>query len=289
VVGPKQIRWSAVTISMLRLTVFPLIAMLLAVTACGGPVDPAPDRTTKLSASPSGGAIASAGAPPSGMRSAPSPASVTPLPTLLATPSPATTVTKAPSAKPVSMTEQESGLVLVLREDARVNCEPRRSDLPIGATAGIECLIGSAIVERVGVYGFDYDPRAAAHAYLERMEREDVLGAGGDCRSGSPGDSPYEGSDGIPDEDSSQVTYKGALYAAARAGCFRNEDGVANFRATCDSDYIGVLGRTSALDDLTEWAMRVPDDEPYGAAPGLCFGSFGGGIDCPDMEEGDVC
>ena len=53
-----------------------------------------------------------------------------------------------------------------------------------------------------------------------------------------------------------------------------NEQGVANFRAICgEGAYIGVLGRTSRLDQLTTWALRWPDPENMSfPMPGLCAG-----------------
>ena len=89
------------------------------------------------------------------------------------------------------MSRYERKLMRFLREDARVRCAPRRSDLPPGATAAVECRVGSPLVERVGVYGFmaandagDADQTfldRAAIAYLDRMDRQGVLGASGDC------------------------------------------------------------------------------------------------------------
>jgi hypothetical protein len=57
-----------------------------------------------------------------------------------------------------------------------------------------------------------------------------------------------------------------------RVGCFRNEDGVANVRATCGAAYIGVLGRGTDLSDLTDWSWTYPKGyEPrMPDSPGIC-------------------
>ncbi|HEX6868685.1 MAG TPA: hypothetical protein VF119_07755 [Candidatus Limnocylindrales bacterium] len=174
------------------------------------------------------------------------------------------------------MRQQERFLVLGLREDVGQRCEPRRSGLPKGAIAGIECVVDVPFVDRVGVYGFDLDPTAAGLAYLERMEDEGVLGIEGDCRSGVPGDSSWDGPDGSED-NAWHVTFGRRVYSAARFGCFLNDHGMANIRATCDGAYIGVLGTTSDIARLTTWALQVPAGQDPTQGPGICFGALGGG------------
>jgi len=184
------------------------------------------------------------------------------------------------------MTEYERELLGVLREDAKVDCAARRSDLPAGATAGVECRVDTGLVDRVAVYGFisggpedDGDQTfvdRAAFAYLDRMNREGVLRAKGDCVAGSPQDVPWMG----PEADAAastayiQVDYKNVPYSVHRYGCFVNEQGLANFRATCgEGVYVGVLGRGRKLDDLTIWALRWPDPENLSfPMPGICAG-----------------
>ena len=58
-----------------------------------------------------------------------------------------------------------------LRSDAAVGCAPRRKDLPVRATAGIECRLNSDPVARFGAYRFR-DARDAALTYLERLGLE---------------------------------------------------------------------------------------------------------------------
>ena len=63
---------------------------------------------------------------------------------------------------------------------------PAAFDLPPGARAAVECQVGNWLVDRVAVYGFmahdemedgdqTYLDRAAV-AYLDRMDRQGVLG-----------------------------------------------------------------------------------------------------------------
>ena len=183
------------------------------------------------------------------------------------------------------MTDYERELMGFLREDVRIRCEPRRSDLPEGATAAVECRADSPLVERVGVYGFlagnssDDDQiflDRAAFAYLDRMERQGVLGASGDCVAGTPQDVSWMGREADSDDSNVyiRVEYAGRPYSVHRYGCFVNEQGVANFRATCgEGAFVGVLGRTSRLDELSAWALRWPDPENLSfPMPGICAG-----------------
>ena len=192
----------------------------------------------------------------------------------------------APTSPTSVMTEYERDLMSYLREDARIRCGARRSDLPPGAIAAVECQVGSPLVDRVAVYGFmagndvqDGDQSyldRAAFAYLDRMDREGVLDAAGDCVAGTPQDTSWMGPDA--DADGSdvyiQVSYNGRTYSVHRFGCFLNAQGFANFRATCgEGAYVGVLGRTSRLDRVANWALRWPDPEELSfPMPGICAG-----------------
>jgi hypothetical protein len=184
------------------------------------------------------------------------------------------------------MTRDERELMSALRADARVGCTPRRSDLPVGATAGVECRAGSRLIDRVGVYGFvtgdaiyDADQTyldRAAYAYLDRMHQAGVLGIAGDCLAGTPQDVSWMGTeaDVAGSRIYLQVEYRGRPYSVHRYGCFINQQGLANFRATCgEGVYVGVLGNTARLDDLTAWALRWPDpDQLSFPMPGICAG-----------------
>ena len=53
---------------------------------------------------------------------------------------------------------------------------------------------------------------------------------------------------------------------------------MANVRATCDDAYIGVLGNTADIAQLTKWVLQSPAGEDPIQGPGICFGEFGGGL-----------
>src|SRR4051812_28427009 len=90
-------------------------------------------------------------------------ASAGPVATWSPTPRP-TAATDEPTAAPSTarLSAAERRLVEALRADVRPGCAPRRSNLPSDATAGIECKVGSSMVDRVGAYGFGPTPGSAA-------------------------------------------------------------------------------------------------------------------------------
>ena len=193
---------------------------------------------------------------------------------------------RQPTAAPEgAMTDYERELLAVLREDVHQGaCEPRRAELPPEAVAGVECRLDDPLVDRVAVYGYGPDDAVtnpglndrAALAYLQRMDAQGVLGEPGDCLSGTPEDVPWQGlqADQPGVEHYPQVQYDGRPYSIFRYGCFENEEGMANVRATCGSGtYIGILGNTDELDRLTEWTLRWPDPEELSfSMPGICAG-----------------
>ena len=266
---------------------FPLLAWsaVLAVVACGtSGVDPTPSARSPVRTADETAAI-------SVRPSTQTPSTAT---ERSATPTWATQVPTSSPTQLVRLTQEERFLALVLRGDAAGNCQPRRNGLPRRAVVGIECVIASKVIDRVGVYGFNYDDEAAAVTYLERMDTYGALGATGDCLAGSPQDGPYnETPDGVLIEDGDQVEYQGAIYAEWRFGCFLNEYGIANFRATCGSGtMVGVLGRDADLAAISRWALQLPDfDVGTGASyPGICAGNLGGGLEgeYDDLESGDT-
>jgi hypothetical protein len=114
---------------------------------------------------------------------------VSPNPQPSASSTPGPVVTLEPEATPApTMSLAERDLVAALRDDAVVNCTPRRTDLPPRAIAGVECRPESDLVARVGLYRFRSDEDAAL-AYLERMASYDVTLNNGRCHLGEPGDS----------------------------------------------------------------------------------------------------
>ena len=256
-----------------------LLAIVMLIGGCGSP--PGLPSPTGLAASPTPAAVLRTPAP------SPTPdAPVTPRTTATVTPE-IRTPTPDPTPPVADMTAYERELLAVLREDVRRgSCGPRRTELPPGAVAGVECRLDTPLVERVAVYGFvTGDPNADADqtfedravvAYLERMGEEGVLGEPGDCLGNTPEDVSWQGleADQSGTDHYLQVEFNGRTYGIARYGCFRNEQGVANFRATCTSGtYIGVLGQAGELDELTEWALRWPNpDELAFSMPGICAG-----------------
>jgi hypothetical protein len=170
---------------------------------------------------------------------------------------------------PDGFSEAEAALLASLRLDAQVGCAPRRENLPDKATAGVECAVGSDLVERVGVYGFVTAEEALA-AYIARLAGYHVALRSGDCQAGTagdrawtPGDGPAEGGD-LP----------------SRIGCFLDENGTANVRVVCGTSgdpgpvrYIGILGAGSDLAALDAWAEHYPEGAEMAVPtpPGICF------------------
>ena len=169
----------------------------------------------------------------------------------------------------------EAGLVLGLRADAQVNCIPKRHDLPAGSTAAVECTLEAAPVARVAAYAFPTEREAAA-TYLERLGEYGVAPQTGNCYEGTPGDSPNTPGDGEGREgDEGVIAWNGKILVAARFGCFRNEEGIANVRVTCGGGiYIGVLGTNGDIAALAGWAGRHPGGRPMStpSPPGICLG-----------------
>jgi hypothetical protein len=194
-------------------------------------------------------------------------------PTAIASPS--DRPSKAPGATPApTMTPDEAALVGTLRADAATDCAPRRTDLPEGAQYGIECHPADPLVERIGIYWFA-SRREAATAYLARMATYGVGPNAGDCFEDVPGDRPWMPGDNEGSVDDPGVfTWEGHVLSPSRDGCFRDEDGAANVRATCDQAYVGVLGTGTDLSDLHEWIWRYPDGYEVGTPdlPGVCIG-----------------
>ena len=242
-----------------------LLPALVLVAACSatapspsGPVVP-PTRSPSAGESPSPVPTALPSAPPA------SPAE-TPSPTPAGSPSP------TPAGSPSPMTPGEAALVAELRLEAAVNCTPRRTDLPEGALYGVECRPDDALVTRVGIYRFS-SPNEAAHAYMTRMAAYGVDVNAGGCGLDVPGDEPWTAGDheGSPD-DPGVFNWENSVLSPNRIGCFLDENGNANVRATCGLAYVGVLGAAPDLSALTDWTWRYPAGYEPGVpdAPGLC-------------------
>jgi hypothetical protein len=162
----------------------------------------------------------------------------------------------------MSLLEQD--LVFGLRADAQLHCAARRSDLPPRAIAGVECQVGSDLVDRIGIYAFSSQADALL-AYRARLESVGVALGSGDCRAGASGDMAWTPGD---------VPYGDRPY---RMGCYRDGNGRANIRLTCwggdrGGVYIGVFGANADIADLHAWAWSS-DDESEGfvpSSPAIC-------------------
>lgn len=212
---------------------------------------------------------AGSGVSPSAMPSA-SPAASASSPAASPAPSaapPAATPSPSPSPAP-SLTAPERGLVDSIRADSRIDCTPRRTDLPKDADAGVECHVNTALVDRIGIYSFDtqldVDPVLAA--YLDRLAVNKVAPRSGDCQAGTAGDSSWPSN--LPDtaDDGSPG------FSALRSGCFLDENGIANVRLTCYGPlYVGILGTNADIAGLYKWAWRIADGEStHRDPPGIC-------------------
>ena len=173
------------------------------------------------------------------------------------------------------MTPDEQALIGTIRTDAAKDCVARRTDLPAGAMYGIECRPVGSPAARVGIYKFS-SRNEAAHAYMTRMASYGIDANAGDCNRGIPGDGAYTAGDGEGNIDDPGVfNWENSVLTPSRSGCFRDENGKANFRATCGNAYVGVLGTGTDLSDLNDWAWRYPVG--YQArtpdAPGICIGA----------------
>jgi hypothetical protein len=175
-----------------------------------------------------------------------------------------------------SFTDAEWALLGLIRPDARIDCAPRRTGLPSGATAGVECRPGTSVVERVGAYRFPSEQDAAS-TYLARMLDAGVSLRSGDCFDGMPGDGAWTPGDDegeVSAGDPFGVVFDGTPYIVFRHGCFLNDAGMANFRATCgDGVYVGILGANDNFRLLTRWAWKFAPDVEQGtpSAPGICY------------------
>jgi len=248
----------------LRRSALLLSALLVLVTACS---------TTSPSAPPS--------APPSPT----APASEAPAPSSDPTTAPQSpAVPTSPTDTPSPMTSDEEALIASLRLDAGVNCVPRRNDLPAGALFGIECRPDDSLVGRVGLYWFP-SANEAAHAYMTRLASYDVDVNAGDCTRDIPGDAPWTPGDHEGSVDDPGVfNWENSVLSPNRSGCFLDENGIANVRATCGNAYIGVLGTGTDLSELNDWAWSYPAGYEPGTPdmPGICIGD---GLNAADVVE----
>ena len=183
-----------------------------------------------------------------------------PTPTPVATPLPVGTplpvVTPRPSAIPVpaspgsldDFTADERYLFDGILRGA-TDCQPAggSDELPRDAIAGVECFSDDPGVARLGFYLFENDADML-DAYKFRMTAEGVALDSGSCRDGE-----HEGAYTPGEEE-----------IASRNGCFINDEGYANYRVTLPGwhVYIGILGRTSNMPYLEDFAWVGNQDTP---------------------------
>ena len=175
------------------------------------------------------------------------------------------------------MTPEEAALVGRLRADAAVDCAPRRTGLPDGALAGIECRPNDPLIGRVGIYRLP-SANEATDTYVTRMTTAGVDMMKGDCGRDIPGDSAWTPGDGEGNwSDPGVYNWENYPLSPNRIGCYRDVNGVANVRVTCGDTYVGILGAAKDLSDLNDWAWRYPDGYEVGVPdpPGICIGPDG--------------
>jgi hypothetical protein len=214
---------------MHRIVASAALAVMFIVAACGSATAP--------SSSPS------APSSPAPAPSEPAPASPTPEPSVAP---PSEPPSDAPTEAPAAPTAQEQYLIDGVLRGAQ-DCAPVRDDLPAGAIAGIECAADDPAVAQVGFYLFA-DEAAMLDAYFARMDAEGVTRESGGCVDGE-GEGSYIPFEGIsPDRD----------------GCFINEQGYANYRATRSGAnvYIGILGTSDDMAALADFAWLGNQDTP---------------------------
>jgi len=228
---------------MSRFVLAAMLVVAVAVAACSAaPI--APSQTPQASPSP---------AIPSPAPSAP--AIATPLPTATPRPpnpepAPATPKPDRPGPVLADFTAGERFLYDGVLRGA-VDCEPAAGsdELPRDAIAGIECYSDDPDIARIGFYLFENDADML-DAYRFRMKAEGVALESGNCRDGEH-EGAYTPGEGI---------------VPSRHGCFINDEGYANYRATLPwvHVYIGILGAMDNMPYLEDFAWRGNQDTPGG-------------------------
>ena len=161
---------------------------------------------------------------------------------------------------PSTFTTAERVLLSAVRPDIARTCEPRRSQNPGGTVAALQCRPQTPAVKDMAYYLMEGDD--AWKAYRQRMNQHDVRNGTERraCAFGNP----------------SQMAWTGA--GLVSAGCYRNDDGLANLRFTntlteCKQlkagnaqvesphVYIAVLGANRDIAGLWEWAASSTDWE----------------------------
>ena len=231
---------------MPKLLLAATLVAAFAIAACGAPASSPIGQVP-----PSPVAPGSPTAQPSDVPSSPAPVGTpapTAEPTTVPTPKPTAKPTPRPTPKPVVPTVREKYLIAGVNRGA-FDCTPVRADLPSRAVAGIECRSDDRNVARVGFYLFRNQDDLLS-AYLRRMTAEGVALESGGCFD-DEGENAY-------------VPWEGNEVAPYRNGCFLNDQGYANFRATIPGShvYIGVLGKNANMAALSQFAWKRNQDVP---------------------------
>jgi hypothetical protein len=210
-------------------------------------------------------ACGSATPAPSGAVVSPQPASFSPsgpapevTPSPVTTPGPTAQPTPAPTAQPTPVPTPHPTAPAYSRAERYLiegmmrgegDCSTVRSGLPSRAIAGIDCDLVGSPVARMGFYLFRNEADLLK-VYLARMKAEGIGVESGDCRGG-------EG-------ESSYIPWAGDDLSPYRQGCFINDLGYANYRATLPGSqvYVGLLGRTADYRALEDWAWIGNEDVP---------------------------
>jgi hypothetical protein len=212
-------------------------------------------RLTERPSDAGPGGVAAGPTPTASARAvAPTASAPTQVPPAAAPPAAATQAPEATSPPVAVFSPDEELLVEGLREDARVDCSPRRSELPERAYAGIECRPSTGPAARVGVYAFNGGDDAL-RAYFDRLADYGVDPETGNCWEGIPGDGFWGGDTGVDN----------SLNEIYRQGCFLDEDGQANVRFTglAESVYVGIVGQSwTSIPELLDWAWAGGQGDP---------------------------
>jgi hypothetical protein len=216
----------------------------LVLAACGAPT-PAPSQPS-VSAPPSSPVQP---APDSPAPSTPAdPATPVPTDPPVATPAPTVKPTTKPTTKP-TFTRAERYLVDgIMRGEGE--CHPVRGNaLPGLAIAGIDCDLVGSPVARAGYYLFKND-EDMLDAYMARVTVENLVVDSGACAPGE-GEGAY-------------IPYGDDEFAPDRHACYVNDQGYGNYRATLSGThvYVGLLGRSSSMRALEDWAWFGSQDVP---------------------------
>ena len=231
---------------MHKLVLAASLVAALVLAACGSATPPpSQGAVSPPPASPAPSVPTDPSAPPPASPTAEPPAA-TPEPTTRPTPKPTTRPTPRPTEPSFSRAERYL-IDGIMRGEG--SCSPVRSGLPDRAIAGIDCDLDATPVARMGFYLFRNEADML-DVYLARMEKEGIGLETGGCLNG--------------EAEASYIPWAGDDISPYREGCFVNDEGYANYRATLPGFhvYVGLLGRTPYGTPLADWAWFGNEDTP---------------------------